>query len=277
MFEVIVLIIGALAGFGLHMVVSGFKQRIINNRINAFDSIIESWTEIRYFILANHKGKILSREARSKVDEMYENSQQLIGKLIPACENQTLTTDVNELNESIYRNDWDSLDLNELTAIMEQLKEYMSVLAVRMREDIKDSYQVKWQDLKLCSSVLCSKVMKNETPNQTNNETSNETSNKEEYKDDWIEDLLKSKFSFLKDWDIRSLSRRKPAEKEALPENKPTEKEILPENKKKEDEALPENKVQKAESKLEDKPKEAKPVPENKPKKEKNLPENKPN
>ena len=107
MYELVLLIIGGLGGFGLHKIVmvNSFKQHAINNKINIFDSIIGSWIEMRNFILANHKGKPLSQEAKSIFDETYEKSQKLIGESILVCEDQKLTTDINDLNEAIYRND----------------------------------------------------------------------------------------------------------------------------------------------------------------------------
>ncbi len=280
MYELVLLIIGGLGGFGLHKIVmvNSFKQHAINNKINIFDSIIGSWIEMRNFILANHKGKPLSQEAKSIFDETYEKSQKLIGESILVCEDQKLTTDINDLNEAIYRNDWDNLDLNEVTATMNQLKVDMSALFVRMREDIKTNNQFEWQDFKSSVSGLCSKVMKNETTNQTNSEAPNVTSDRE-YKDDRIEKWLKSKFSFLKDWDIRSLSRKKPKENVTFPENKLKKEEpFFPEDKPIEEVPLPESKQVKEEPFLpEDKPIEGVPLPESKQVKEEPiLPRNKP-
>jgi len=78
MFEVILLIIGVVAGFFLYkmVIMSGSRQSTINNKINTFDSITESWTEVRHLILANHQGKLLSREANNAIDEIHKNSQK---------------------------------------------------------------------------------------------------------------------------------------------------------------------------------------------------------
>ena len=283
MFEVILLIIGAVAGFFLYkmVIMSGSRQSTINNKINTFDSITESWTEIRHFILANHKGKLLSREANHAIDEIHKNSQQLIDNLTLTCENQHLISDINSFNESIYQNEWDTMDIKKLSAITDQLKTDSSTLARRMREDINNSYQLEWQDLISCITGLCSNGTCNETPAQTDNKSSNSatsssaTSNAE-YKDDWIEVLLKSKFNFLKDWDIRSLSRKKtPVTEEPQAKTKQDE-EVLssPESKPKKAEPAVETKPKKAEPAVETKPKKTESSVESKPGKEKTSPEN---
>jgi len=284
MFEVILLIIGVVAGFCLYrmVIMSGSRQSTINNKINTFDSITESWTEVRHFILANHKGKLLSREANSALDEMHKNSQQLIDKLNLESENQHLISDINGFNESIYQNEWDTLDLKKLSAVTNQLKTDSSVLAVRMREDINSSYRLEWQDLKSCiTTCFCSNETCNKSPAQASNKspdsaTSNTATSNAEYKDDWIEVLLKSKFNFLKDWDIRSLSRREATvTEEPVPENKPKEEapSPSPESKpKKAEPAAAATKPKKAEPAVESKPKETESAAESKPKKDKASP-----
>jgi len=293
MFEVILLIIGAVAGFCLYKmaIMSDSRQGTINNKINSFDSITESWTEVRHFILANHKGKLLSREANNAIDEIHKNSQQLIANLTLTCENQPLISDIKGFNESIYQNEWDTLDLKKLTVVTNKLKTDSSALAARMRRDINNSYRLEWQDLKSCITNLCSNGTCNETPAQTNNKpsdsaTSNTATSNAEYKDDWIEVLLKSKFNFLKDWDIRSLSRRetivteepqaanKPDEPALFPpETKPKKEDLTTENKPKKEEPTAESKPKKEEPAIESKPKKAEPVAESKPRKENASPE----
>jgi hypothetical protein len=271
MFEVILLIIGVVAGFCLYkmVIMSGSRQSTINNKINTFDSITESWTEVRHFILANHKGKLLSREANNAIDEIHKNSQQLIDSLTLICENQPLISDINGFNESIYQNEWDTLDLKKLSAVTDQLKTDSSALAVRMGDEVNNGYRLEWQDLKsFITTCFCSNRTCNETSAQTNNKspdsaTSNTATSNAEYKDDSIEALLKSKFNFLKDWDIRSLSRRETTvTEEPQAENKLDEE--VP--------SSPESKP-KAEPAVESKPKKAESAAESKPGKEKASPE----
>jgi len=281
MFEVILLIIGVVAGFFLYkmVIMSGSRQSTINNKINTFDSITESWTEVRHLILANHKGKLLSREANNAIDEIHKNSQQLIDSLTLTCENQHLISDINAFNESIYQNEWDTLDIKKISAVTNQLKTDSSTLAVRMREDINNSYRLEWQDLKSCiTTCFCSNGTCNETSAQTHNKssdsaTSNTATSNAEYKDDAIEALLKSKFNFLKDWDIRSLSRREAtitAEPQA--ENKP-DAEVPSSLESKPEKAEPaESKPKKAAPAVESKPKKAESAAESKPGKEKASP-----
>ena len=288
MFEVILLIIGVVAGFCLYkmVIMSGSRQDTINNKIDAFDSITESWTEVRHFILANHKGKLLSREANKEIEGIHKNSKQLINSLANTCESQHLISDINGFNESIYLNEWDTLDLNKLSAVTDQIKTASSALAVRMREDINNSYRLEWQDLKSCiTTCFCSTKTCNETPAQTNNispnsatsntATSNTATSSTEYKEDSIEVMLKSTFSFLKDWDIRSLSRKEPTVTEEPQAEKKPEVKVpsSPESKPKKAEPIVESKPKKVEPAVESKPKKAEPAAENKPRKENASPE----
>ena len=183
-----------------------------------------------------------------------------------------LISDITSFNESIYKNEWDTLDLKKLSAVTDHMKTSSSALAVRMREDINNSYRLEWQDLKSCiTTCLCSNETCNETPSQTNNKstdsaTSSTSTSNTDYKDDKIEVLLKSKFDFLKEWDIRSLSKKQPtAAEEPVTDNKPNE-------------APPsssERKPKKVETTTESKPKKTTPVAESKLKKEKTSPEGK--
>ena len=205
--------------------------------------------------------------------------KKLIDSLTLTCENQHLISDINGFNESIYQNEWDTLDIKKLSAVTNQLKTDSSTLAVRMREDINNSYRLEWQDLKSCiTTCFCSNGTCNETSAQTNNKssdsaTSNTATSNAEYKDDAIEALLKSKFNFLKDWDIRSLSRREAtitAEPQA--ENKP-DAEVPSSLESKPEKAEPaESKPKKAAPAVESKPKKAESAAESKPGKEKASP-----
>lgn len=169
MYELIILIIGALGGFGLHSIVKmiSFKQRTIDNKIKVFDSLIGSWIKMRNFIISHYKGQPISQEGRCKFDEIYGNSQQLIGESILVCENESLTTDINDLNESIYRNNWDILDSNEINVVMDQFKVDVLALVVRMREDIKNNNRLEWQDIMFDISGLFPKKIKNKIPDET--------------------------------------------------------------------------------------------------------------
>jgi hypothetical protein len=153
----------------------------------------------------------------------------------------------------------------------DQLNTDSSALAVSIREDINNSYRLEWQDIKSCfTDYFCSTGTCNEAPESTAT-----ASSKEEYKDDEIEVLLKSKFDCLKDWDIRSLSKREPVvTEEPLAESKTDEKapssaENAPkeEAENKADEKAPSS-PEKTEPKAESKPKKDEPTAENKPKKE---------
>jgi hypothetical protein len=212
MYELMLLIIGALSGFGLYIIAMmiSFKRRTIDIKIKVFNSLIGSWAKMRNFIIANHKEEPIAQEARNQFDEIYGNSQQLIGESILVCENESLTTDINDLNESIYRNNWDILDSNEINIIMDQFKVDALALVVRMREDIKKNNRLEWQDLifsisGLCPKRFCPKKIKSELTNETPNETHNDEIPNKIPKNRWRN--LKSKFS-----------RKKPKKEEIFPE-----------------------------------------------------------
>ena len=167
MYELMILIIGALIGFGLHIIVMmiSFKQSTIDNKIKVFDSLIGSWVKMRNFIITHHMGESISQKVRDKFDEIYGDSQQLIGESILVCEDESLTTDINDLNESIYRNSWESLDSNEINDTLNRFKLDTLALVVRMREDIKKNNRLEWKDLIYGISGLFPKRMRNKTSN----------------------------------------------------------------------------------------------------------------
>ncbi len=167
MYELMILIIGALIGFGLHIIVMmiSFKQSTIDNKIKVFDSLIGSWVKMRNFIITHHMGESISQKVRDKYDEIYGDSQQLIGESILVCEDESLTTDINDLNESIYRNSWESLDSNEINDTLNRFKLDTLALVVRMREDIKKNNRLEWKDLIYGISGLFPKRMQNKTSN----------------------------------------------------------------------------------------------------------------
>ncbi len=169
MYELMILIVGALIGFGLHIIVMmiSFKQRTIDNKIKTFDSLIGSWVKMRNFIITHHTGESISQKIRYKFDEIYGDSQQLIGESILVCEDESLTTDINDLNESIYRNSWEKLDSNEINDTLNQFKLNTLALVVRMREDIKKNNRLEWKDFIYGISGLCPKRMQNKTLNDT--------------------------------------------------------------------------------------------------------------
>ncbi|MBL78732.1 MAG: hypothetical protein CMH70_01525 [Nitrosomonadaceae bacterium] len=107
-----------------------------------------------------------------------------------------------------------SINNKILSAISDKSDQDSSALALRIREDVNNSYQLEWQDIKTCFiGYFCSDGASNKASGQ-------ETSSKEEYKDDEIESFLKSKFDCLKDWDIRSLSKKQTSPiEEPLAEN----------------------------------------------------------
>lgn len=151
MSEILLLIAGAIGGFMVHSVTMKvtFKQRTIDNKIKVYDSLITQWVRMRNFVYSY----IPEQSAESypigiikQFDQIYGESQQYIGEAILVCEDTVLTTDINNLNEKMYRTPWHELPLEKANEIMEEIKiEAMEIIS-RMREDIKGSTRFEWQD-----------------------------------------------------------------------------------------------------------------------------------
>ena len=141
----------------------GFKQRTIENKIKVYDALIVQWVKMRNFIYSFHPGEPAENypvEAIQKFDQMYGESQQFIGEAILVCEDVALTTDINNLNEKIYRTEWHQLPQIGANETMEQIKVDAINVIARMREDIKRSTRFEWQDF-----VHMFRGFKNEKPN----------------------------------------------------------------------------------------------------------------
>ncbi|MBI2815903.1 MAG: hypothetical protein HYX72_03080 [Acidobacteria bacterium] len=149
--EILLILAGAIGGFVTHSISMkvSFKQRTIENKIKVFDSIISHWVKMRNFIYANLIG-VPNQNSQPQViyqfDQIYGESQQLIGEAILVCEDASLTNDVNTLNEKLYRTDWVHLPLQRADKIMEEIKKEAMSIVVRMREDIKASTRLELRD-----------------------------------------------------------------------------------------------------------------------------------
>src|SRR5712692_6883364 len=104
-------VFGSLGGVFAHsfaMKVS-FKQRTIENKIRVYDSLIGTWAQMRNYIFAQLVGRgkeNLTAEIEHQFDQLYGESQRLIGEAYLICEDESLTADINELNERLYREEW---------------------------------------------------------------------------------------------------------------------------------------------------------------------------
>ena len=157
--EFILLILGGVGGFLLHTLAMkvSFKQRAIENKIKVFDSLIGTWVSMRNFIYANHTGQAMqsvSLDIVKQFDQMYGQSQQLIGEAILVCEDNSLTDDINSLNERLYRTEWHRLDFDQANIAIGEIKKDALSLIARMREDIKDSTRLEWRDFAHIASGL---------------------------------------------------------------------------------------------------------------------------
>jgi len=149
--EAILFLVGGLGGFLLHTLTMkiSFKQRAIDNKIKVYESLIATWVKMRNFIYAHHPGDPtipIPNEVGQQFDQLYGSSQQLIGEAILVCEDDALTTDINALNERLYRAEWHELTMEQANAAIEAIKVDALKLVARMREDIKASTRLEWRD-----------------------------------------------------------------------------------------------------------------------------------
>jgi len=147
------LFIGLIAGFFAHSISMkvNFKQRTIDNKIKVYDLIITHWVKMRNFIFAklvNQNNTQIPQDIWQNFDQMYGESQKLIGEAILVCENNNLTEEINSLNERIYRTNWHELNTNLVNSNMEELKSEGLRIVERMREDIKQSTRLNYIDIK---------------------------------------------------------------------------------------------------------------------------------
>lgn len=157
--ELILLLLGGVGGFLIHTITMkvSFKQRAIENKIKVFDSLIGTWVQMRNFIYAHHTWQPMQavpRDVAQQFDQMYGQSQQLIGEAILVCEDDALTGDINTLNERLYRTEWHHLNLDKANSNMEAIKLDALTLIARMREDIKGSTRLEWRDFTHIASGL---------------------------------------------------------------------------------------------------------------------------
>lgn len=151
--ELLTFIIGAAGGFVVHslsMKVS-FKHRTIDNKIKVYDAIIGHWVRMRNIIYSVHPdvtGVPVPAETAVQFDQIYGESQQLIGEAILICEDKALTNDINELNERLYRTDWREMSINDSNTAIEKIKVDAFAIVDRMRDDIKSNTILQWSDFK---------------------------------------------------------------------------------------------------------------------------------
>jgi hypothetical protein len=144
-------LLGAFGGFAAHIFTMkvGFKQRTIDNKIKVFDSLIGTWVKMRNFIFAHHTGKpvqAIPQPIALEFDQMYGQSQQTIAEAILICDDESLTTELNRLNEKLYRTPWGQMDLAAVNKEIETFKVEAFAAVARMRKDIKRSTRFELSD-----------------------------------------------------------------------------------------------------------------------------------
>lgn len=145
MLTILTLVLGAVGGFLAHSIAMrvSFKQRSIDHKIKVYDKLIGHWVRMRNFVFS---GIQASDETHRIFDQMYGESQQYIGQAILVCDDDELTTDINELNERLYRTEWSSLERDAVNDRMEKIKTDAIQIVTRMREDIKQSTRLDRDD-----------------------------------------------------------------------------------------------------------------------------------
>lgn len=144
-------VLGAIGGFAAHIFAMkvGFKQRTIDNKIKVYDSLIGTWVKMRNFIFVHHTGKpveAVPRQVAFEFDQMYGQSQQIIGEAILMCDDEILTTELNRLNEKLYRTPWAEMDFDAVNKEIESFKVEAFEAVARMRKDIKRSTRFELTD-----------------------------------------------------------------------------------------------------------------------------------
>lgn len=152
MSEILYLILGAVGGFLVHSIAIkiNFKQRTIDNKINVYDALITQWVKARNLIYTNRINESTSNayvEIIGQLDQLYGESQRFIGEVHLVSEDMTLSTDINDINERMFRTNWDQLSPAEGDETIENIKIEALLIVERMREDIKSSTRIEWQDI----------------------------------------------------------------------------------------------------------------------------------
>jgi uncharacterized membrane-anchored protein YhcB (DUF1043 family) len=143
---VVGVVVGIL-GYSITMKVS-FKQRTIDYKIRVYDALIGKWVQMRNHIYAHHprNSSNVPQQVIYQFDQIYGESQQLIGEVILVCEDAVLSNDINELNERMYRTEWYKLTLEKANEDMEAIKKDAISIVSRMRENIKESTRLELRD-----------------------------------------------------------------------------------------------------------------------------------
>jgi len=151
MSEILIFIFGVSAGFFAHAIPMkvSFKQKTIENKIKVYDTVIVEWVKMRNYIFSFHDGNsnsLMPESACVEFDQMYGQTQQCIGEVFLVCEDEALTSDINELNEKMYRLGWHRITIDEANFEMEKIKVEAFKLITRMRADIKSSTRLELSD-----------------------------------------------------------------------------------------------------------------------------------
>ena len=138
------LIIGTIGGYLIHAISMkvSFKQRTIDNKIKVYDTVIAHWVRMRNFIFHD----LQKNDAYLAFDKIYGDSQTFIGESILVSEDIKLAEDINSLNETLYRTNWQDLSDEDRNSRMEGIKTRGIAIIKRMRDDISKSTILEFSD-----------------------------------------------------------------------------------------------------------------------------------
>ena len=151
MSTLITLLVGAIGGFLFHalsMKIS-FKQRTIDDKIKVYASLISAWVEMRNFVYQDHYNDDSAEsgsDTLGEFDQMYGQTQKLIGEFFLICEDRQLANDVNALNERFYREPGAQMGLDKTNISFEELKVEALRLIERMQGNINESTRITLSD-----------------------------------------------------------------------------------------------------------------------------------
>jgi len=139
------ILLSGLGGFILHILTMkiSFKQRTIDYKIKVYDSLIAHWVKMRNFIFSQTS---VTPQVTQQFDQIYGESQSLVGEVFLISENNELAENINKINEDFYRSNWTQMSHQQINDKMENLKSIGISLIMEMREDIKASTRFDIKD-----------------------------------------------------------------------------------------------------------------------------------
>lgn len=138
--SLLTLIAGLVGGCFLHILVMkiNFQQKMIDNKIKIFESLITIWIRMREQLVHKENG-----DGRwFELDKFYGESLRYLAGAILVSDNNALVLDIDTFNENFYRQKWFNLSEDEINKKLDDLKKEGMKLIPRMRDDIQESARI---------------------------------------------------------------------------------------------------------------------------------------